>query len=182
MQEENIIQFVGFVTDFAHEEFYNQWEYYSGTFDTVPDTTILQQASGAKNRFQYVSQHEFREQGLNFAFRKNAFRRNSPEMKITVTQLGGYTPVKVGCKYCDESNDVKVMAFISHEQTNIETYSQIVPYRCMNIYRAYYENCVYAYILEFFTTEPDADSLLQKLKSHAGTDAEIYKSCMVQNS
>jgi hypothetical protein len=180
MEEDNIIQFVGFNTDFGHEEFYNQWEYYSGTLDTVPDTTILQQGAGTKNRFQYLSQHEFLEQGLRFAFGKSAFRRHSPEMKITVTQLGGYSPIKIEAKYYDDNNDVKVMAFINHDQANIEKYTQLAPYRYLNIYQAYFENCMYSYILEFFTSEDEASGLLRELKTCPGTEAEIYKACAVQ--
>lgn len=182
MEEDNIIQFVGFNTDFGHEEFYTQWEYYSGTLGTVPDTTILQQGAGTKNKFEYLSQHEFQEQGLKFAFGKNVFRRHSPDMKISVTLLGGYSFLKMGCKYYDESNDVKVMAFISQDQPNIDNYAELSPNRCLNIYQAYYENCIYSYILEFFIPEHEAAGLLQALKTHAGTEVEIYKSCMAQKA
>jgi hypothetical protein len=56
-----------------------------------------------------------------------------------------------------------------------------VPYD-LNIYEPYYENCRYTNILEFFTKDKWAETLLDQLKHHGAADAGIYKECLLQLS
>jgi hypothetical protein len=182
MKKNSIIQFVGFETKLEPDEFYLKWENYSRDFMTVPHTTILQQEVESNSKFKYVSQHEFREQDLKFAFRKEGYTRYPPEQKIKVTQLGGFTPLQIGCRYYDETKDVKVMAFLGRNENDLEFYRELNTYRYLNIYQAYYESCQYPYVLEFFTGVNDAADLLQQLKSRSGTEAALYKECMLAKS
>ena len=90
-------------------------------------------------------------------------------------------PLQIECRHPDE-RDVKVMAFISHNETDINFYSQVSLYRHLNIYQAYYESCTYGHILEFFTPETDAHELVEQLKTRAGIDVALYRECLVPHA
>jgi len=181
MKKDSIIQFVCFITHLDFEEFVVKWEHYAKQFMTNSGAMTLQQGAETKSRYKYVSQHEYRQEGFRFAFMKGRSSEHFPEQKVKVIQAGGYMPVQIECRHLEEG-DVKVMAFISHNETDIDFYSQVSLYRHLNIYQAYYESCTYGYILEFFTPETDAHELVEQLKTRAGIDVALYRECLVPHA
>ncbi|HLG39199.1 MAG TPA: hypothetical protein VI461_05995, partial [Chitinophagaceae bacterium] len=81
----------------------------------------------------------------------------------------------------ETKDDVKVMAFIDHKERELDFYHRQT-YRHLNIYEAYYENCTYNYIMEFFIQEMDASALIEKLKTRPGVEVAMYKECTVLHS
>jgi hypothetical protein len=52
--------------------------------------------------------------------------------------------------------------------------------RKLNIYEAYYENCQYACILEFFVKNSAVDELREQLKQITGAEIGTYTECVLQ--
>jgi hypothetical protein len=44
----------------------------------------------------------------------------------------------------------------------------------MNIYEAYFENCTYSYIMEYYVPEKDASLLVEQLSAHGGIQVMTY--------
>lgn len=177
MNKDHIIQFVGFTTQLSLEEFSTSWETFAKTVATVPGDMILQQETGLKGKYRYVSQHECRKQDFSFKFMKGRTSEHFPDKKVKVVQTGGYIPVEIGCRHHDENTDARIIAFISHDDADINFYRSL-SYHYINIYQAYYENCAYGYILEFFTAEANATELIQELKKRTGIEVAAYRECM----
>ena len=73
------------------------------------------------------------------------------------------------------------MAFVSQGETELGFYEQ-QSFRHLNIYEAYFENCAYGYVMEFFLAQEEAQILLPQLKARNGVEAGIYKDCRVFQS
>ena len=102
-----------------------------------------------------------------------------PEHNVKVVQIGGYLSLQVQRKRLEDEGDVKLIALISHGETDIDFYKQLLLFRHLNIHQAYYESCSYGYVMEFFVPEANADELLQLLKQRPGVETGIYKKCFV---
>jgi hypothetical protein len=178
MKKNTIVQFVCFITQLEFDDFVTKWDHYAKKFMTDPGATILQEA-GSKSRYKYVSQHEYREDNIRFAFMKGRSSDHFAEQKVKVLQAGGYAPLQTGNTYNDENTDVKILAFVSHSDNDIEFYRQLATRRSLNIYEAYYESCTYGHIMEYFIPESNAGELLQQLKTRPGIEVAVYKECMV---
>jgi len=179
MKKDSIIQFVGFVTKLDFETFIPQWEEYAKEFMKVSGAKILQRESDVKNSFKYISQHESNDAGFRFKFMKGRNSEHFHEQSVKVSQAGGYIPIQIQAVQNKESDFLKVMAFISHDENDIDYYRKLSHFKFLNIYQAYFENCTYGYILEFFTNETDAPLLLEQLQTRTGSIAAIYKNCAV---
>jgi hypothetical protein len=173
MKKDNIIQFVGFLTTLETEEFAPHWEQYSKQFMTMPGTTVLHQAINGTGKFRYISQHQYLGQDIRFVFMKGRNSDHFQGQKVKVVQAGGYMPLQLEGRHDDEKTAVRIMAFISHGETDISPYSEL-PCQYLNIYQAYYESCNYGHILEFFTDETNATQLLQQLKIRPGVEVAMY--------
>ena len=77
----------------------------------------------------------------------------------------------------DES---KIFVFLTSPQVNLNLYRQIRVDTQLNIYEAYYENCNYAYINEFFIKNKYVSELTEQLKKLNPCEIGIYKECSVQ--
>ena len=104
MNKDSIMQFVGFVTQLGLDEFTGQWEQYVKDFKAVPGGMVLQQETGAKSRYKYISQHEFREQDFSPDFIRGKSTEHFPERKIKVEQAGGYAPIQIECREYTEGD------------------------------------------------------------------------------
>ena len=180
MKKDIIVQFVCFSTNLDIEEFSTQWEHYARRFMADPGILILQEAaeSNGRTKYKYVSQHECRKEDFRFAFMKGRSSEHFPEHNAKVVLAGGYTPVQIQCLHDKKKHDVKVMTFISHDETDLSFYHQLT-YRHLNIYEAYYESCTYSYIMEFFVHETEAPGLVKHLRSRNGVEVALYKECPV---
>ncbi len=101
-----------------------------------------------------------------------------PEQKARIVQAGGYSPVQVGYRHPNKNGDLTIIAFIGHNELDIDYYRKLSLYRHLNIYQAYYESCTYGHILEFCTPEMNASNLLQQITSRRGTEAALYRECI----
>lgn len=174
MEKNTIMQFVCFETRLETDTFISLWEPYAKQLLRDSGDIVLQEALAEKNRnrFKYMSQHECNRSDFQFAFMKGRvhFRDN----KAKIIQAGGYIPVQVQCQHNDVKGDVKVIAFLAANDTDMEFYHRQT-YRHLNIYEAYFENCAYSYILEFFIQEPEAPALVDQLRSRRGVEVALFK-------
>ncbi|MGQ0740379.1 MAG: hypothetical protein ACT4OJ_15115 [Bacteroidota bacterium] len=180
MQKGGIIHFVGFITGIEPEDFVTQWEQYARHFKTRSGGMFLQQQQESKTkfRFKYLSRHEYREGDILFSFMKERSSEHFPEQQVKVVQAGGYSPLQVEYRYPGSSKDATVMVFVSQKKNDAGFYRHLT-YHKLNIYEAYYENCVYNYILEFQVAESALTEILLQLKLQPDIEISVYKECMV---
>ena len=177
MKKDTLVQFVCFVTDLDFSEFIPKWEFYAAQFMNTHSQMTLQEKFESRSKFKYVSQHECPDRDFEFAFMKGRNSAHFPEHKAKVIQAGGYMPLQIESPQKKEKGVVKLMAFISHDETDISFYSQMPLYRHLNIYQAWYESCLYAYVMEFFVEETHATELLHQLRTREGAESGLYKEC-----
>ena len=175
MNKDSIVQFICFSTELDREDFISIWKTYANQLTDDKTNILLNEAVAlkSKNKFKYVSRHESVSSEFLFAFIKES-RSASFSEKAKVVQAGGYTPEQIQCEHSEVKGDVKVIAFIDHDETELGFYHRQT-YRHLNIYQAYYENCAYGYIMEFFLDEQDAPLLIEQLKTRSGVEVALYK-------
>ncbi len=180
MIKDTIVQFVCFVTNLKLDEFAPKWERYAEKLIHKKSEPVLQQhAAETKTKFRYVSQHEWPDRDFHFIFTNEKRSEHFPEHNVRVLQAGGYIPLHLKKRNSEKDGDIKLIAFISHDENDLDFYRQLPLYRHLNIHQAYYESCTYGYVLEFFVPEDAADELLLQLKQRSGVEAGIYKECLV---
>ena len=179
MKNDSIVQFVRFTAGSDHERFETIWKECAAQFMNGVDEAILQRSTGrsAMERHQYISQHTYSKENFRFEFVKGK-DGYFPGHSANMTQLGGYLPVQLQCLHDENKDDVKIIAFITHPQKEFEFYYRQT-FRHLNIYEAYFENCAYCYIMEFFAQEPEAIALVNQLRSKRGNMASIYQECQL---
>ncbi len=183
MIKDTIVQFVCFVTNLELDEFAPKWEQYAKRLmNKKQEPNLQQQVTKSKNKFRYISQHEWPDRDFHFSFMNERTSEHFPEHNVRVVQIGGYISQQEKIKHSEEDGEVKLIAFISHNETYIDFYSQLPLYHHLNIYQAFYESCTYGYVLEFFVPERDADELLLQLKQRPGVETGIYKECLVTHA
>ncbi len=178
MRRNKIVQFVCFDTILASEQFIKRWEQYSRSVNSDLDVTLQQ--SEKNGGFRYIAQHRCPPGELQFVFTKEGRSSRTPQVEIKAKQAGGYSISQE-----ERANDVhagesKVFAFLINPQTDLNVYRQLSANGKLNIYEAYYENCQYAYILEFFVKNKYMAELLEQLKQYDVPEIGIYKECVLQ--
>ncbi len=180
MIKDNVIQFVCFATNIAPEKFIIEWEPYAKKLQfKKQETNLLELVTEVKNKYRYISRHEWPGADFNFSFMTKTRAENFPDQHVRVVQAGGYKLLPSKKKYTEEDTDVKLIAFINHKETDIDFYTHLPLFHHLDIFQAYYESCAYGYILEFGITETNADELLRQLQQRPGVEAAIYKECNV---
>jgi hypothetical protein len=177
MKKDTLVQFVCFITDLDFSEFITKWEFYAEQSMNTHSQITLQEKFESKCKYKYVSQHDCPDRDFEFAFMKGRNSAHFPEHKAKVIQAGGYMPLQLESPQKKEKGIVKLMVFVSHDETDISFYSQLPLYRHLNIYQAWYESCTYSYVMEFFVEEIHAAGLLAQLKARDGVEAGVYKEC-----
>ena len=173
MSKDNIVQFIGFVTKLKVEEFSQTWEGYCRQFKKEPGTSILQAATD-NFKYRYISQHHCGTADFRFTFMKGRNSEHFPEQTAKVVQLGGYIAVQFQEESLNQGDGVKVFAFLDHRETELEFYKQ-QSYQYLNMYEAYYENCSYGYILEYFVKATEAPELIEQLKAKNRNEISLFK-------
>ena len=175
MKDESIVQFVRFTAGSDHERFETIWKDCALQFMSGVDEAILQRSTGhsAQDRHQYVSQHTCSKENFRFEF-VNGKDGYFPGHSANMTQLGGYLPLQLQCVHDENKDDVKIIVFITRPQIDFGFYYRQT-FRHLNIYEAYFENCAYSYIMEFFVQEPEAIALVKELRLKPGNMAAIYQ-------
>ena len=173
MRAEKIVQFVCFDTILGSEKFIAQWEHYNRSVNSDLDVTLQQ--SEHNGMFRYIAQHRCVAGELQFSFTRSRKPSNTPEVEIKTKQAGGYSVLQAEWMKDAHAGESKVFAFLTQPQVDLNLYRQLSVHSKLNIYEAYYENCQYAYILEFFVKNKYEAELLVKLKQNGAAEAGIYK-------
>ena len=98
--------------------------------------------------------------------------------EIRKKMAGGYSCLQLECVNEPKADESKILVFTIDPQTDLDTFRQFSVHGKLNIYEAYYENCEFAYILEFFVKNEYAGDVLQQLKILTDfAEAGIYKEC-----
>src|SRR5437773_221687 len=180
MREERVMQFVCFETTLDKDQFMMQLEQFtkpvSGKYEV-----ILQQAE-KKELFRYIAQYNCAANEFEFAFNRARRSPHSSSIHIRIEQVGGYSILQSERVSEARAHESKVFAFLINPQSDLDKYRQLCSYGKLNIYEAYYENCRYAYILEFFTRNEQASELLLQLKQHGAAEVAIYKEFVLEIS
>jgi len=179
MKENIIVQFVSFETTLDSEAFIPQWDQYKRSVKSDKDVT-LQQAVLKNGTFKYISQHRCPGGEFQFVFEKERRSSKSPEVEVRRKQAGGYSALQLESVNDSEADESKLFVFILKPDTDLDIFRQFSVHGKLNIYEAYYENCEFAYILEFFVKDEYAGDVLQQLKILTSfAEAGIYKECLV---
>jgi len=180
MEEDNIVQFVSFRTKLDFNEFIEKWEYYTSRFELNKKDSVLQKQVASKGGFKYISQHSRPSEDFRFAFMKGRESEYFPDHNVKVTQAGGYSLLHKGKGYHYENGDKKVFVFVNSNKFGIDFFSLMPSYKHRNIYKAYFENCAYSYIIEFFVKENDVDDFILQMKENDWAETEIYNECLAE--
>ena len=180
MKKDTIVQFVGFITNLNLDEFAPKWEAYAKKVMNKNLEPVLQQVvAETKNKFRYISRHELSDKDFHFTFMNERLPEHFPEHNVKIVQTGGYIPLQQQKKKPEEEDNVQVIAFISHNETDLDFYRSLPSYRYLDIHQAYYESCLYGYVMEFHIPETEADELLLQLKQRPGVETGVYRECLV---
>ena len=179
MKKDTIVQFVCFESKAPTEEFIAQWEQYSNQVSNYQDV-ILQQELETKNISKYVSQHRSTSNDFQFIFKKGKRLANSTEVEIRIKEAGGYMPVQIEYTGEADTNQTKAFVFITASNFDPADLKNLTGYKYLNIYQAYYESCIYSYILEFFIENSNTQQITDQLLA-CNIDSRIlfYKECLV---
>jgi len=177
MKEKTIVQFVVFETTLDREAFFARWERYKESMDLEREIT-LQQHALKNGRFKYISQHRCSSRDFQFVLNKERKVSKTRQAEIRKKLAGGYSAVQLECNHETKVDESKIIIFILDPRTDLDSFRQFCVHGKLNIYEAYYENCEFAYILEFFVKNEYAADVLQQLKILTSfADAGIYKEC-----
>jgi len=177
MKENTIVQFVSFETALDSNAFIPQWKQYKRSMNSDLSAT-LQQHVLENGRFKYIAQHRCPSTEFQFVFNKEKRSSKIPEAEIRKKLAGGYSILQLERASEPKADESKILVFVINPQTDLDIFRQFSVHGKLNIYEAYYENCEFAYILEFFVKNDYAAAVLQQLKILTRfTEAGIYKEC-----
>jgi hypothetical protein len=170
-------QFVHFETELDSDQFVKRWKQYTRSLNT--DVKVVLQQSGKPGAYQYIAQHFIEGAELQFIFSREEPRSKVARARIKTSQAGGYHLTKKGNH--DAGSKTKVFAFIKNPAADMHMYTGLSAYSKPNIWEAYYQNCSFAYILEYFISHHYAEELLDQLKEHKVDESGIYKEFTYKN-
>ena len=176
MSKNTIVHFVLFETRLDNKHFINKWESFVAP-NSSNDNVILQESKN-KKLLRYIAQYRYDTDEFQFMLTKAVKISNLKEAEIKIKQLGGYWIAQQEKSGDAGKNECKVFAFI-HSDSDIEIYKNIQVQTKLNIYEAYYENCEYNYIFEFFVTNLSVSQLIEQLNQYNIVDIGIYKQCVL---
>jgi hypothetical protein len=175
-----IVQFVCFETNTGLDQFVTEWDSYVKKFLTKDIAFSLQEQSGKKCRYKYISMNKWPEDNFQFVFMQGRLSDHFYEGRVKVVQAGGYSPIQVE-RSTEQENLIKIIAFL--KDGDCSAYTSIPGYDYLNIYQAYYQNCLYTYVLEFFVHESRASEVYKQLTdSTVHIEAGIYSECVLQSA
>lgn len=172
------VQFVLFETNLSVEPFIKRWKEYTRSSKSDADVTLQQ--SNYNGAFRYIAQHRFNSEEVQFVFTKEKRSARLVQELIRLNIAGGYSILQAEQLTGAGPNERKVFAFISDPATDLMVYKDLSREGKLNIYEPYYQNCKYAYILEYFIKSKQADGLVEQLKKlETATDVAIYQECKI---
>lgn len=180
MAKDGIIHFVGFITRMEPEDFIVDWEQHARALKNGNDSMVLQQLDEitGKSRFKYLSRHILSGSSIRFTFLQGRSSERFPEKQVKVVQAGGYSCVQSKGPSTVRPHDVTILVFVSPRKMDTG-FSRQLTCKTMNVYEAYYENCLYSSILEFIVPEKEAPGILEELKQVEEIEVSVYRDCLV---
>jgi len=175
MRSEKKVQFVCFETILDKEPFIKRWEQFTRSLNSNADVTLQQ--SEKDGTFRYIAQHRFVAGELLFVFSKEERTSRLAQVQIKTKQVGGYSLFQGERLHDAIGNESKVFVFLTDARTDLDEYKKLSAAGKLNIYEAYYENCKYAYILEYFMKSKHVSPLMEQLNQFDTTEIGIYKEC-----
>ncbi len=186
MSEASIVQFVCFETAMSFDDFSKMWEQYLPARKRGSEDAILKQQVSTRARYKFISKHIMPQSDFRFVFSKIKTSPVAigspvpPEQHLRVVQAGGYMPVQIDYNASVSDKLVEIVVFINKEEFNISAYKELLPHNYLNIYEAYFESCLFPYILEYFIEESETDNFIKQLKSlPKSPELGVYKDCVV---
>jgi len=171
MKGNTIVHFVRFETRLNTEEFIKRWEDYSWSVNSDRDITLQQ--SEKNGEFKYIAQHRCTTGGLNFMFTKAARSPRIRRIEIRANLIGGYSILQEEQKNNIHTTESKILVFLMSASVDLNVYKRLPVHNKLNIFEAYYENCQYSYILEFFVKNKDVTELLEQLKQYDAAEVNV---------
>ena len=178
MATDKIVHFVYFETLLDPEQFINKWENFLRSANS--DSNVTLQQSKKNNQFKYIAQHRCTSEEFQFIFTKAAKTTRSKEVEIRTKHLGGYLTLQEEKTSDAKADESKLFVFLNYSNKDFSLYKQMPFPVKLNIYEAYYENCAYPYILEYFVKNKHVSQLNDQLQQYNPTAVEIYKECSLK--
>lgn len=180
MSRNKVVHFVSFETLLDTEEFNTRWQEYTRSDNIDRDVTLQQSLKG--NGFIYIAQHRCMSGEMPFVFEKARRSSRVRQIEIVTKLAGGYSKLQSERNDDPQEDETKIFAFIPEPVTDLNSYKNLSSvHGKLNIYEPYYENCKYAYILEFFEKSELSAELLESLKQKGISDTGIYKECVKES-
>jgi hypothetical protein len=180
MKKDSIVQYVCFATKLEPAEFSPLWKEFAKRFTHASSISLYEVPKKDKSRFRYISRLTSKGSDFRFAFMKERNSDHFPEQAAKVIQLGGYSPIQVQTKKTTKK-DVKVLAFLDKNNFDVD-FCQQQQYISLDIYEAYFENCRYSYIMEYYVQEKELPLLLEQLSAHGGIEVTHYINPLVNTA
>ena len=172
MKSDDRVQFVCFETALDKEQFLKRWEQYTHSLNSNVDVTLQQ--SESNGTFRYIAQHRFASHELQFNF-SNEPRSRIVHVPIKTSQAGGYSILQAERLDDSAHNESKIFVFLTDSIVDLDIFKQLSVPGNLNMYQAYYENCSYSYIFEYFVETENAANIFGKLKQFSNAEIGIYK-------
>lgn len=178
MKKDTIVQFICFASKLDKEEFIPLWSEFAKKYKNPSgEINLFEVSQEKKSRFRYVCRITGSASDFRFAFMKGRNSEHFPEQAARVIQLGGYAPLQMQATKAARK-EVKLLAFMDPNHVDLEFCKQ-QSFTSLNIYEAYFENCTYSYIMEYYVPEKDASSLVEQLSAHGGIQVMTYMNTAV---
>jgi hypothetical protein len=178
MSTDKIVHFVYFETVLDPEQFIGKWENYLKSDNSGVNVTLQQ--SKKDNLYKYIAEHRCTSEEFEFIFKRAAKTTRSKEVEIRTKHLGGYLILQEEYNNYAKADESKLFVFLNYSNKDFSQYKKVSLPVKLNIYEAYYENCTYAYILEYFVKNKNVQELNEQLQQHNAAAIEIYKECKVK--
>lgn len=178
MRENKKAQFVCFETTLDKEEFLKRWKQFKRSANS--DTDVTMQQSQKDGLFRYIAQHRLKEDDAQFLFSKEGRSSRIAQERITTTIVGGYSMFQAEMKNDAGVNDSKIFVFLTEANIDLSPFKALSAGGKLNIYQAYYQNCKYSYILEYFVKSKNTPLFLEQLKSLDAAEVGVYKELKLQ--
>ena len=171
------VQFVLFETILTAEPFMKRWKEYTRSLKS--DADVILQQSDYNGTFRYIAQHRFAKEEVQFVFTKEKRSSRLAQEVIKSNKAGGYSILQAEQLTDAGANERKVFAFLSDPTTDLTAYKDLSRGGKLNIFEPYYQNCKFAYILEYFIKIKQAENLVEQLKDLDTVDVAIYQECKI---
>jgi hypothetical protein len=175
MTETSVVQFVGFTSNLPVPLFVEQWEAFAARYANAATHTVLQQQVQTKGKYRFISKHQWPAADFQFSFMGRRKSDYFPDRTVKVVQIGGY--IKANGKTVSGSHSMTMLAFLKHQEYDLDYFRQNGLCHQFNEYTAFYESCLYGHVFEFFITAAQLPDLVSYFKMKPDTEIAVYQKC-----